>query len=414
MEDRRRLLQDLFHAAVAAVDARESVKKALQSKVAGKAPIEVIALGKAATGMTQGALDVQGDRISRALVVMPVANTRHQHFPPNFEYIEAAHPIPDHRSFVAGQRLLTFLGESPPAADYLFLISGGTSSLIETPIRGIVPDEIMKLNRWLLGSGLDIRAMNAIRKAVSGIKGGGLLNYVGSHRATALYISDVPGDRIADIGSGPLGPVESHPLPPVPEWVGQIIAKAEQPAPVAADVQIERTIVAKLADAIAGAAAEARKRGFKVSVHEQRLEGEAEKAGRSVAKQLLDAPPGIHIWGGETVVRLPPNPGRGGRSQSLALGAAIELEGRQDIMLLAAGTDGKDGPGNAAGAIIDGGTVGRGRDAKRDAEQALAHADAGAFLEATGDLLCTGPTGTNVMDVVIACVRQVGAELDTN
>lgn len=373
-----------------------------EQSVTGTAPIEVIAVGKAAIGMTEGALDIHGDRISRAVIVTTAADAKPQNPPPDFEYHEAAHPIPDSRSFEAGQRLLAFLKESPPETEYLFLISGGTSSLVEVPRSGITPDEIIELNRWLLGSGLDIRAMNAIRKTLSSIKGGGLLNHVSNHRTTALYISDVPGDRIADIGSGPLGPGDSLSLPPVPEWVSELIAMAGQPVPVVNDVQIERMIVAQLSDAIAGVAAEARKRGFKVFVHETPLNGEADEAGASIAEQLLHAPPGIHMWGGETVVRLPPNPGRGGRNQSLALAAAIILEGRHDIALLAAGTDGKDGPGNAAGAIIDGGTVARGRAAGPDAKQALAQADAETFLEASGDLLCTGPTGTNVTDVVIA------------
>ncbi|HET7569384.1 MAG TPA: DUF4147 domain-containing protein [Gammaproteobacteria bacterium] len=404
MEDRRRLLQDLFHAAVAAVDARERVRKALvasRQNVAGKTPIEVLALGKAATGMTQGALDVLGDHMARGLIITTSGNDKPD-LPPHIEFRQAGHPIPDNRSFEAGHRLLTFLKESPPQVEYLFLISGGTSALVEAPAQGIAREEIIKLNRWLLGSGLDIRTTNAIRKAVSSIKGGGLLNRIRDHHTTALYISDVRGDHIADIGSGPLGPVESLPLPPLPVWVSTLITKATPSAPMVADGQIDRTIIASVGDAITGAAAETERRALKAFIREQRLQGEAEQAGADLAKQLLEAPPGIHIWGGETVVQLPPNPGRGGRNQSLALAAAIELDGDHDITLLAAGTDGKDGPGNAAGAIIDGGTIARGRAAGHDAKQALTHADAGTFLEASDDLLCTGPTGTNVTDVVIA------------
>lgn len=438
METPAQLLTALFQAAIDAVDARRSVRAALEN-CAGGDPVEIVAIGKAAIGMMHGAIDALGGRINRGLVIAAGGGAEAGGLGDRFECHEGGHPLPTRASLDAGARLLEFLQESPRGAELLFLISGGASALVEAPVPGISLDDLVRLNRWLLASGLDIGAVNTVRKQISQIKGGGLLTRLGTRRATALYISDVAGDRITDIASGPLGPVESRPLPPLPEWAQSLLATADSPAPPKDDAGVERRIVARLADAMAGAAAAARERGFDTFMHEQRLEGEAEKTGARIAEELMKAQPGIHIWGGETVVHLPLNPGRGGRSQSLALSAAIRLAqsispsplplppgesqtslpplpsgegGEQDniqinspITLLAAGTDGIDGPGDAAGAIVDAATIARGIAAGHDPKQALVQADAGTFLDATGSLLHTGPTGTNVTDIVIALKR---------
>jgi hydroxypyruvate reductase len=152
-------------------------------------------------------------------------------------------------------------------------------------------------------------------------------------------------------------------------------------------------------DAVAG---EAAAKGLVAHRHGELPAADAAACGATVARSLLAAKPGIHVWGGETVVRLPSDPGRGGRNQQLALAAAEVLQGREDILLLAAGSDGSDGASEDAGALVDGDTISRGRDAGFDAPACLAAADAGSFLEASGDLLHTGPTGTNVMDLIIA------------
>jgi glycerate 2-kinase len=138
-----------------------------------------------------------------------------------------------------------------------------------------------------------------------------------------------------------------------------------------------------------------------VQVHEPFVDGPAGPAGRRLARALLGGPPGLHIWGGETTVVLPDSPGRGGRNQHLALAAAIELSGRPDVLLLSAGTDGTDGPTDDAGALVDGATLERARDAGLTAAASLARADSGTLLEASGDLIRTGPTGTNVMDLIL-------------
>jgi glycerate 2-kinase len=149
------------------------------------------------------------------------------------------------------------------------------------------------------------------------------------------------------------------------------------------------------------AAAAGRRVGLRVQLHEHPVEGDAALAGRRLARALLDGPRGLHVWGGETTVRLPDSPGRGGRNQHLALAAAIELAGHPDVLLMSAGTDGTDGPTDDAGAIVDGFTLERAGDAGLDAAASLARADSGSLLEASGDLIRTGPTGTNVMDLIL-------------
>jgi hydroxypyruvate reductase len=141
--------------------------------------------------------------------------------------------------------------------------------------------------------------------------------------------------------------------------------------------------------------------GLAVHFHERFVEGDAAERGRDLARQLVSGPPGLHVWGGETTVHLPERPGRGGRNTHLALAAALELAGRGDCYLLSAGTDGTDGPTEDAGALVDGGTVERASLDGFDAPEALRRADSGSALEASGDLIQTGPTGTNVMDLML-------------
>ncbi|HYN77195.1 MAG TPA: MOFRL family protein, partial [Lamprocystis sp. (in: g-proteobacteria)] len=178
---------------------------------------------------------------------------------------------------------------------------------------------------------------------------------------------------------------------------------ARRPDPRALGPPVE--VVANLAMAKAAAAGHARAVGYQVQVHPELLVGDAARRGRELACLVRDGAAGVQVWGGETTVRLPPEPGRGGRNQHLALAAALMIADRTDCLLLAAGTDGSDGPGADAGALVDGGTTGRGAADGFDAVAALARADSGSLLAASGDLIHTGPTGTNVMDLVLGLKR---------
>ncbi len=402
MESRHAVLH-IAQAALAAVQGRSRVAQFLRAAPVPET-VWLIAIGKAAAAMASGACDVLGERIVRGLIVTKTGHgdaALEQR--PEFQCLEAGHPQPDARSLAAGAALLTFIADAPETAHLLFLVSGGASSLVEVLPAGVTLTDLQDANAWLLGSGLDIATMNAVRKALSVIKGGRLLAHLKGRRAQALLISDVQGDDLAVIGSGLLVADDGVPsldalgLPP---WLLCVCRQASTPR---ADIpsHVELHIIASLTDAKQAAAREATTQGYSVLVHDEFIDDAAESAGRHLAQTLIHAAPGVHIWGGETTVRLPPQPGRGGRNQSLALAAAMELQGRDDVVLLALGSDGTDGPTEDAGALVDGGTIARGELSGLDARRCLANADAGSFLEESGDLVHTGPTGTNVMDLMI-------------
>ncbi len=398
-------LLEIFRAALARVDGRRAVSRHLRALPPPPA-LSLVAIGKAAGSMALGAMDAWGTAVVDGLVVSkpghldgPALRAR------GLECLEGGHPLPDPGSLGAGRRLLEWLGGLPPSRELLFLISGGASSLLEVPAGGLGLAELQQATRWLLASGLDIAQVNRVRKALSRVKAGGLLPHLGRHPARALLISDVPGDDPAVIGSGllvpdpGLGEVAALDLPP---WLTAPVAaglseRAAAPACAAPPLKI----LARLDDAMAAAAERARELGYAVRAHRELLDGDAAEAGAALVRTLTTQGPALHVWGGETTVRLPSHPGRGGRSQHLALAAALAMRGREDLLLLAAGTDGSDGPTEDAGALVDGCTLGQAATDGLDGADYLARADSGALLEAAGALIHTGPTGTNVMDLVL-------------
>ena len=393
----------IAQAALAAVQGQTRVAEFLRATPLPEA-VQLIAIGKAAASMATGACDVLGERVVRGLIVTKtghgdVALERR----PGFQCLETGHPQPDARSLTAGAALLAFIATAPATAPLLFLISGGASSLVEVLPDGITLDDLQRTNAWLLGSGLDIAAMNTVRKALSAIKGGRLLAHLQGRPAQVLLISDVRGDDPAVIGSGLLAADSAAPhledlaLPP---WLAQLCRQAPSHRD-AVPANVEMHVIARLTDAKRAAAREAMALGYSVFDYDEFIDGAASAVGQRLAQSLVHAAPGVHIWGGETTVQLPPQPGRGGRNQSLALAAALALQGHDDVLLLALGSDGSDGPTEDAGALVDGGTIARGELAGLDARHCLANADAGSFLEQSGDLVHTGPTGTNVMDLMI-------------
>jgi hydroxypyruvate reductase len=219
-------------------------------------------------------------------------------------------------------------------------------------------------------------------------------------------ISDVAGDDPAIIGSGLLYPAQADPLAiaGLPCWLETLLAGSgtTRVAEVISPGPVAHYVIARLEDAIEAAAAHARGLGYPATIIPFRLDVDVVAAGRSIVDYLADKPHGIFLWGGEPTVSLPARPGRGGRCQSLALAAALAMRRHEPFVLLAAGTDGTDGPGGAAGAMVDPETVSRGNARGLEARHCLEAADAGSFLAASGDLVVTGPTGTNVTDIVIA------------
>jgi len=406
----RNELLEIFEAALAAVNGCAVVREYLRRHPPGE-PVYVLAVGKAACAMARGAHEALGSAIRDALVVTKEGYAESLPWPVH----EAGHPYPNARSLDAGARLLEFVARVPLSVPMLVMLSGGASALLEVLPPGVSLAQLEEVNRWLLGSGMDIVAMNTVRKRLSCIKGGRLAALLSPRPVLCLAISDVPGDDARAIGSGPLtadialhAPLAGMALPPEIESLLRISPPAPRPDDACFD-RVRYEIVARLDDALRAAARAARVRGWRSVVAPRRLDGNAVDVGARLARELVCAEPGVvHVWGGETTVVLPAVPGRGGRNQSVALAAARELRGGNGVAMLAAGTDGSDGPTEDAGALVDGLTVERGEIAGLDADVALAGADAGRFLEASGDLIRTGPTGTNVMDLILGLRRPDG------
>lgn len=393
----------IYRSALAAVHGKSCVEQFLSVRRLVGA-VYVVAVGKAADAMLQGAYTALGGQVRAALLITKPGHVTATNDIPGISIIEAGHPVPDEGSLRAGQEMLNFISATPNDAQLLFLISGGTSALVEVLPDGVDLDDLQLANKWLLASGLDIYNMNVIRKRLSRIKGGLLAEYLHGRRVLQLLLSDVPGDNPADIGSGLLvqdNDVSSLPSG-IPAWLKTKL-NHHQPSVIEHTkfIGIETYITASLSNALDAAAEQSKRLGYKVRLHADRINGDAAQVGRRLATELIDQLPCMHLWGGESSVKLPPNPGRGGRNQQLALAAAEVIDGHNNIWLLAAGTDGSDGPGGDAGALVDGGTILRGTEQGMKSADCLSRADAGSFLEKSGDLVNTGPTGTNVMDIMI-------------
>lgn len=361
------ILISLFDAGVSSVRGDSAVAKALERwKVS--APDQIIAVGKAATAMGVAAADAFPN-------VPLLIVTKYGHAKEALdlaEVVEAAHPVLDENSLKAGARLLETVAQMRAGQHLLMLVSGGASALAEAPVNGIGLAELKTRAQELLGSGTDIHEMNAFRKTLSRIKGGKLLAQFNGGRVTTLAISDVEGDELSVIGSG----IGNAPDQKTFEFHPHIVACNA----------IARTAVSDAGKELA----------MTVETNDETLYDDINTLGPRIANTLISGSKGLHIWGGEPTVVLPPNPGQGGRNQALALIIAREISGQDGICVLVAGTDGTDGPTNAAGAIVTGETW------DPSGEEALKRADAGTWLDARGALLRTGPTGTNVMDLVIA------------
>ena len=430
----RDLLIDLYRAATDAAAPGPALALRLQEVELDPARrIWILALGKAAVPMASTAVEAlrsRGHRPEGGLIVAP----SEAHGPPSdLHLVKGDHPEPGSGSLAAAEAVGALAKRVGPADEVWLLLSGGTTSLVGAPEAEVTPAELTAIYTLLLGSGLDITAMNRIRKRFSRWGGGKLARALAPARVRVYIVSDVIGDDLASIGSGPCVPdpssaadvralLESAALwSRIPESARQVLSSTtsgktpETPKPGdQAFARVTLELVASNRLALEAAAKRAAELNLAPRVVEVPLAGEASTAGASVAASLLNncvrqpipqptRSPACLIWGGETTVTLGENPtGLGGRSQELALTAARELQGAPNgIALLAAGTDGRDGPTDAAGAIVDGrtwsGIKTQGRDPARD----LAAHDAYVALDSVGALLKPGLTGTNVMDIVI-------------
>ncbi|MEZ5447938.1 MAG: DUF4147 domain-containing protein [Thiolinea sp.] len=291
----------------------------------------------------------------------------------------------------------------PPGEPCLLLISGGASSLCEVLADGWKLDDLQQLTRQLLAQGYDINSMNAIRQRISRIKGGQLWQHIGKRPVWTLLISDVEGDHPTNIGSGPLFPPSQDQLPErLPEeW------RQRLPSFIRIEVpdDFQWQIVASNPLALLAMQQAAMERGYRVRIDPRFLNGDAAAEARQCVADLRQSEPGMILWGGETTVRLPEHPGRRSQPAFCPECRAGHAAGTGAAVTLAAGTDGSDGLSADAGALVDYRSCLRGLAQGRDARDSLKQADSGRFLEASGDLIHTGPTGTNVMDVVIGLKR---------
>ena len=377
-DPRRELLLGLLQAGLQRVDGRRCVREALTGLAPAPARVWLAAVGKAAESMALGAHEALGAAIERTLLITRDAPTAAQFVAGGaVEALLGAHPVPDERSLAAGERLLAWVDALPPEAQPMFLISGGASSLVEVLEAGATLHDLEELTRLAFAQGIAIGELNARRAALSRIKGGRLTARLRGRPARALFVSDVPQDDPRVIGSGLMGPASSG-----------------------AD-RVERQVVASVDHAVVAVAAAAAQLGLSVHAPPRRFEGDAARLAARFAHELRLASAQLCVWGGESTVQLPAHPGRGGRNQHLALAAARLIAGHADLMLLAAGTDGIDGLTEDAGALIDAETCARLTLAELDADRCLQQADSARALAASGDLVHTGPTGTNVGDLVI-------------
>jgi hydroxypyruvate reductase len=396
----------------------------------------IIALGKAAVPMARAAVEVLRERgldPAGGIVVAPApAPSPH----PSLPVAVGDHPEPGAGSLAAAIALAECAHSASSGAEVWVLLSGGTTSLLGAPVDGIPPEDLSRIYALLLGSGLDITAMNRIRKRFSRWGGGRLARALAPAPVRVYVVSDVIGDDLASIGSGPCVPDPTTAADlrellrasglweQLPESARRLVIEAEAggiaETPKPGDQAFARVTLELIASnglALEAAAKRAAELGLAPVVSGTPLAGEASAAGASVAATLVQdcAGPGIpqpdrkrcFIWGGETTVTLGPRPeGLGGRCQELALAAARSLASAPPgLVLLAAGTDGRDGPTDAAGAIVDGRTWDAVKAAGRDPARDLAAHDAYRALDAAGALLRPGLTGTNVMDVVIGVCR---------
>jgi len=410
---RRQALQ-IFRAALKAADPYQAVLRHLRLNPKAYQNIFVIGAGKASAQMARAV-----ERLMAARITAGEINVKDGHGAKlrRIKINECGHPIPDQRGVAGARRIAQIASQAGPDDLVLCLISGGASALLPLPAPSITLVQKQKITRSLLACGASIHEINCVRKHISAIKGGHLARLAYPATLFTLILSDVVGDDLDVIGSGPTVPDRSTIAD-----ARAILSKYGIPnklhmeeTPKPGDQVFQKTrnvIVGSNALAVDAAASKARQLGFNTLVLSTSLVGEAREVARvhaAVAREIQVAGrpvkvPACVISGGETTVTIR-GQGLGGRNQEFALAAAIDIAGLGDTVILSAGTDGTDGPTDAAGAIADGATLARAQSLGLDASAYLSNNDSYHFFQATGDLIKTGPTGTNVADIQLILVR---------
>ncbi len=412
----RDLLVSFYWKAVEAVDPWELVSRFLDD-YPWQGSVRLLAVGKGAKAMAIAAWETWGSLIDDGLVVVPHETRSDLPWP----VVEGGHPLPNRGSLEAGKRALELASRAGEGDLFLLLLSGGASALMEVPWEGLTLEDLVRTTELLLACGATIHEINTVRKHLSAIKGGRLAQEVFPGRVLTLAFSDVVGDSLEVIGSGPTYP-DSTTFAQALEILRKKGLTGKVPPSVLEHLEagarghvpetpkggepfwggVEHHILGSNGLALEAVAREARARGLEPFIYTSRLQGEAREVARVLAAVAWDQVsygkgPKLLLWGGEPTVTVKGR-GRGGRAQEMALALAMELEGWPGVFLVA-GTDGVDGPTPAAGAFGDGTTMARARELGLDPWAYLEENDSHSFFRALGDLLVTGPTGTNVMDV---------------
>lgn len=439
--DARDIALRCYHAAVRGADPQRVTFAAVESLALRSRRVWILALGKAASAMARGArraLEVREIGVAGGLVATHAANDTDA---AGLELVCGDHPVPGEASEHAAGRLAAIVAAVPPGDEVLVLLSGGTTSLVAAPVEGVSLADVRQMFEGLLGSGADIVAMNALRKRVLRWGAGRLAAALAGRRVHCLIASDVPADSPASVGSGPCSPdpltaaellrmvadggLEAVVPAGIVSYLEQVAWGGAPETPKPGDASFARVradVILDMRAAVLAAATEARTLGaWPVMRGRAPLSGDAATAGAGIAlfvsgwrdtfarESLGAAGFAAAVFAGETTVRLEePVTGRGGRCQELALACARALHtlgpDGAGITVLAAGTDGRDGPTDAAGAIVDAGTWNAIIAAGGDPAAALDAHDSFHALDLAGALLRTGPTGTNVNDVVVAII----------
>jgi len=400
-----------------------------------KKGVIVISLGKGAVSMAKGALSALGEKVVGGVVAVPYSINIREELGP-LEIVRGSHPIPDEHSIKAAKKVIEWVKEAKNSGGLLALISGGGSATVEMPLEPLTIDDIKELNKVLLVSGASIREINTVRKHVSKIKGGRLAYIAHPARILGLYASDVPGDRIEDIASGPTAPdpttfsdainvLKSYNIfNKVPSNVVEILNRGvkgeikETPKPRDPIFKsVKNEIIAKNLDVLNYIEKELKKQGYRVLKLTSRVEGESSEIGKALASIALESldtgipypPPFALVIGGETNVTVK-GKGMGGRNQELVLAWALRTRywggDLDNVALLAMDTDGIDGFTDAAGGFMFPSDIGRARSLGLNPEEYLANNDSYAFLKKINRLIVTGPTGSNLNSIIVMLVDK--------
>lgn len=432
MPEDREILRDIFYAGLSAVDPYsatlghlDGIERAfMQGRFRG---LRVLGFGKAACPMARAVEERLGGLIEAGIVITKYGHAAATEKPDHFRIFEAGHPIPDRNSTSATKEALGVVKGADAETFFLCLISGGGSALLVLPLDGITLEDCRSATELLLRKGATIKELNVIRKHLSQVKGGRLAKFVYPATTVSLILSDVIGDKLDIIASGPTAPDESTYVAAlqvlekyalvdlVPAPVREVFHRGTrgqlEDTPKKGDHifdHVENRVIASNRIALQAAEAKARASGFRTRILSSELEGEARAAAAwlfSETEKVTEPGTTCLIAGGETTVTVK-GTGVGGRNTELALAFALRASGREDVVLLSAGTDGTDGPTDAAGAFADGGTVQRGAALRMDARSYIDNNDSYTYFNGIRDLFITGPTGTNVMDMQFILVTR--------